>query len=178
MTRPSRRRSAALASATAFAVIAAVPTATASMHSAATAAVTPTGAAAGAPGAPSYFDLARKDCLGTARNGTSKVWYTVADGVLSDVYEPTIDNTNVSTLQYVVTDGSSFTDLQTRDMTYTARSDASGMACTITSTDAKHGYRLTTTYVTDPLHDSVLMNTRLSATPGSHTDVRKLHVYA
>ena len=36
---------------------------------------------------------------------TSKVWFTVADGVLSDVYYPTIDNTNVETLQYVVTDG-------------------------------------------------------------------------
>ncbi len=62
--------------------------------------------APGAPGAASYFDLARKDCVGTARNTISKVWYTVADGVLSDVYEPTIDNTDVSTLQYVVTDGS------------------------------------------------------------------------
>ena len=61
---------------------------------------------AGGPGALSHFDLARKDCVGTARNGTSKVWYTVADGVLSDVYSPTIDNTNVETLQYVVTDGS------------------------------------------------------------------------
>ena len=77
------------------------------------------GTAAGAPGALSHFDLARKDCLGTARNTTSKVWFTVADGVLSDVYYPTIDNTNVETLQYVVTDGSTFTDLQTRDMTYT-----------------------------------------------------------
>ena len=67
----------------------------------------------------SHFDLARKDCLGTARNTTSKVWYTVANGVLSDVYYPTVDNTNVETLQYVVTDGSTFTDLQTRDMTYT-----------------------------------------------------------
>ena len=57
------------------------------------------------PGALSHFDLARKDCLGTARNSTSKVWYTVANGVLSDVYYPTIDNTNVETLQYVVTDG-------------------------------------------------------------------------
>src|SRR5690348_12515408 len=56
--------------------------------------------APGAPGAPSYFDLARKDCLGTAAGRGSKVWYTVADGVLSDVYEPTIDNTDVSTLQY------------------------------------------------------------------------------
>ena len=64
-------------------------------------------------GAESHFDLARKDCLGTARNTTSKIWYTVANGVLSDVYAPTIDTTNVETMQYVVTDGSTFTDLQT-----------------------------------------------------------------
>ena len=76
------------------------------------------------PGALSHFDLARKDCLGTARNTTSKVWYTVANGVLSDVYYPTVDNTNVETLQYVVTDGSTFTDLQTRDMTYTVEAHA------------------------------------------------------
>src|SRR6202012_4418061 len=32
--------------------------------------------------------------------------------------------------------------------------------------------------VTDPSRDSVLMNTRLAPTQGSHTDVRALHVYA
>src|SRR5262249_11704595 len=58
------------------------------------------------PGAASHFGLARKDCLGTARNTKSKVWYTVANGVLSDVYYPTVDNTNVETLQYIVTHGS------------------------------------------------------------------------
>ena len=46
------------------------------------AAVAAPGAATGGPGALSHFDLARKDCLGTARNTTSKIWYTVADGVL------------------------------------------------------------------------------------------------
>jgi len=56
----------------------------------------------------------------------------------------------VSTLQYVVTDGVTFTDLQTRDMTYTAEADPSGMACTVTATSASHGYRLITTYITDP----------------------------
>ena len=56
------------------------------------------GPAPDGPGALSHFDLARKDCLGTARNRASKVWYTVAGGVLSDVYYPTIDNTNVETL--------------------------------------------------------------------------------
>ena len=134
--------------------------------------------APGAPGAPSYFDLARKDCVGTAANTRSKVWYTVADGVLSDVYEPTIDNTNVSTLQYIVTDGSTFTDLQTRDMTYTVSADPTGMACTVTATDSQHGYQLITTYITDPASDTVLMNTRLAALPGSGTNVAGLHLYA
>ena len=69
------------------------------------------------PGAMSHFALARKDCVGTALSDRSKVWYTVADGVLSDVYFPTNDTTNNETLQYIVTDGSTFTDLQTRDMT-------------------------------------------------------------
>jgi glucan 1,4-alpha-glucosidase len=116
--------------------------------------------APGGPGALSHFDLARKDCLGTARNTTSKVWYTVAGGVLSDVYYPTIDNTNVETLQYVVTDGSTFTDLQTRDMTYSVTSlDRSGLVCRVNTHD-KHGrYSIITDYLTDPSRDSVVMHT-------------------
>jgi glucoamylase len=134
--------------------------------------------APGAPGALSYFDLARKDCLGTAAGRGSKVWYTVAGGVLSDVYEPTIDNTDVSTLQYVVTDGSTFTDLQARDMTYTVAADPTGMACTVTSANSAHGYRLITTYVTDPARDTVLMSTRLQALPGAGANLGRLHLYA
>jgi glucoamylase len=126
----------------------------------------------GAPGATAYFDTARKDCLGTARNTRSKVWYTVADGVLSDVYEPTIDNTNVGTLQYVVTDGRTFTDLQTRDTTYTVHADRTGMVCTVTATSAKHRYRLTTTYVTDPARDSVVMHTTVDGPPDLHVFAR------
>ena len=82
----------------------------------------PASTATDGPGALSHFDLSRKDCLGTARNTSSKVWFTIANGVLSDVYYPTADNTNVETMQYIVTDGSTFTDLQTRDTTYTVQS--------------------------------------------------------
>ncbi|WP_211357057.1 glucodextranase DOMON-like domain-containing protein [Nocardioides rubriscoriae] len=118
--------------------------------------------APGAPGALSHFGLARKDCLGTARNSGSKVWYTVAGGVLSDVYNPTIDTTNLETLQYVVTDGRTFTDLQSRDMTYRVRStDRSGMSCQVVSTARSGAYRLVTDYVTDPRRDAVVVSTRL-----------------
>src|SRR3954467_9414701 len=130
--------------------------------------------APGAPGAMSHFDLARKDCVGTARNRTSKVWYTVAGGVLSDVYYPTIDNTNVETLQYVVTDGTTFTDLQTRDTTYTVRAlDATGTACRVVSTTKSGRYRLVTDYLSDPGRNSVVMRTTLL--PRSAKD--RLNVY-
>jgi glucan 1,4-alpha-glucosidase len=121
----------------------------------------PSQAAPGGPGSLSHFDLARKDCLGTARNRGSKVWYTVADGVLSDVYYPTVDNTNVETLQYVVTDGASFTDLQTRDMTYTVTAlDPAGMVCRVATTAASGRYRIVTDYLTDPDRATVLLRTR------------------
>jgi glucoamylase len=115
--------------------------------------------APGGPGALSHFDLARKDCLGTARNTRSKVWYTVANGVLSDVYYPTVDNTNLETLQYVVTDGATFTDLQTRDMTYAVQAlrHSGGMACRVTASAKSKRYRIETEYITDPNRDSVLM---------------------
>jgi glucan 1,4-alpha-glucosidase len=122
------------------------------------------GATAGdGPGTLSHFDLARKDCLGTARNTTSKVWYTVANGVLSDVYFPTADNTNVETLQFVVTDGQTFTDLQSRDTTYTVQSlDSRSLECRITSTAKNGRYQILTDYLTDPSRNTVVMRTQFT----------------
>ena len=122
------------------------------------------------PGALSHFGLARKDCVGTAYGRTSKVWFTVANGVLSDVYSPTVDNTNVETMQFVVTDGSTFTDLQARDMTYTVRAAGdSGMSCQVTSTARSGKYRLVTTYLTDPARNGVLVEVRLVPLTASRT---------
>jgi glucan 1,4-alpha-glucosidase len=124
------------------------------------------------------MDNARKDCFGTAVGTRSKIWYTVADGVLSDVYSPTIENTNNATLQYIVADGASFADLQQRDMSYTVSSpDRSGMVCEVTSTDTAHGFRLVTDYTTDPGRDSVVMRTRLLPLHETAASVKRLKVY-
>jgi glucan 1,4-alpha-glucosidase len=134
--------------------------------------------APGAPGALSHFDLARKDCLGTARTTSSKVWYTIAGGVLSDVYYPTIDNTDVETMQYVVTDGSTFTDLQARDMTYTveAVTDTGGMACKVVAADKDGQYTIETTYITDPSRNAVLMKVAFSPKPKPGKPAMQLYV--
>jgi glucoamylase len=125
------------------------------------------------PGALSHFDLARKDCVGTARNTTSKVWFTVANGVLSDVYFPTNDNTNVETLQYLVTDGASFTDLQTRDTTYTVKAtDDRALTCRVTTTAKNGRYQIVTDYTTDPARPTVLIRSKFVALKGKLSDYR------
>jgi glucoamylase len=125
-------------------------------------------AATDGPGALSYFDLARKDCIGTAFNAGSKVWFTVANGILSDAYFPTIDNTNVKTMQFVVTDGITFTDLQSRDTTYTVKlTDAHSFECEVTTTANSGKYRIVTDYVTDPGQNSLVMNVHFVPLTGS-----------
>ena len=119
--------------------------------------------AVGSPGVTSHQGQSRKDCVGTARTTQSKIWFTVANGILSDVYAPTVDATNVETMQYLVTDGSSFTDLQSRDTTYTVKSDPTGMTCTVTSTAKSGAFRLVTTYLADPARDSVVVQMRYQA---------------
>ena len=123
--------------------------------------------AAGGPGAMSYYDQARKDCVGTAADSASKVWYTVADGTLSDSYAPTIDNTDVKSLDPIVT-GPGFTALQPRDMTYTVSSlGSSGMACEVTATDAAHHFQLVTDFITDPAAEAVVIRVSLVPLPGA-----------
>jgi len=98
--------------------------------------------AAGAPGAASYYDEARKDCVGTAADTASRVWYTVAGGTLSDAFAPTIDNTDVRSLDPIVT-GPGFTALQPRDMTYqVTATGGTGMGCEVTARDAAHHFDL------------------------------------
>ena len=128
--------------------------------SASAAGVSANAEAVGSPGLTSHQGQSRKDCVGTSRTTDSKIWFTVARGILSDVYAPTLDATNVETMQYLVTDGSSFTDLQSRDTTYTVSSDTTGTVCTITSTAKSGAYRLVNTYFTDPSRNSVVVRTK------------------
>jgi glucoamylase len=135
---------------------------------------TPGAEAAGAPGAASYFDEARKDCVGTAADTASKVWYTVADGTLSDTYAPTIDNTDVKSLDPIVT-GPGFAALQPRDMTYTVSDlGTTGMACRVVALDTSEHFAIVTDFVTNPVSEAVVMQVSLVTLPGAHAG---LHVY-
>src|SRR5919197_1302576 len=74
------------------------------------------GAAPGCCGDGSSWTTGDKLALGTSATTTSKVWYTVANGITSEVFYPRADVPNMQDMQYLITDGSSFAELE-RDAT-------------------------------------------------------------
>src|SRR5882724_9526595 len=54
------------------------------------------------PGRDANWPSAAKDGFGTANTLTSKVWFTLNNGVMTEVYYPRLDVPNVQTLQLII----------------------------------------------------------------------------
>ena len=61
-----------------------------------------------APGATAEWTEADKDGYGTAARTASKVWHTLDDGRLTEVFYPDLGTPSVRTLEFVVSDGKTF----------------------------------------------------------------------
>jgi glucoamylase len=64
--------------------------------------VTAQSTAPGAPGQDAQWLSAGKQAIGTSANPESKVWFTLANGVLTEVMYPNVQTANVQMLQFVV----------------------------------------------------------------------------
>jgi glucoamylase len=123
--------------------------------------------APGAPGAGSAWTTGAKQGLGTSTTPASKVWYTLGQGITHEVYYPQVDTPNVQDLQFIVTDGSAFVDLE-RDATdhQVQLVDPSALIYRQINTAHSGKYRITKTYLTDPDRSTLLIDTRFEALSG------------
>src|SRR5690349_2485263 len=102
--------------------------------------------APGAPGADATWRSGDKDGIGTSLTRTSKVWYTLADGTLSETYYPAADTPNVRDLQLAVSDGTTAQRETDDSVTRTADlADPTSLTYRQTSTDKAGRWRLTKT---------------------------------
>jgi Glucodextranase, domain N len=74
------------------------------------------GTAGDGPGVAASWTTGNKLAVGTSAEKTGKVWFTVANGITSEVFYPRLDIPNMQDMQYIITDGSTFVDLE-RDAT-------------------------------------------------------------
>src|SRR2546423_9529539 len=125
------------------------------------------GTASDGPGGATSWATGNKVALGTSATTTSKVWFTVAKGITSEVFYPRADVPDMQDMQYVVTDGSTFVDLE-RDATnhVVSMPDEKSLEYTITNTAKSGKYKITNTYVTDPAQSTLLIQTRFQSLDG------------
>ena len=127
------------------------------------------GTAPDGPGAGSHWTTGAKDGIGTSAGTASKVWFSLTDGAMSEVYYPRVDVANVTSLQLVVTDGRTFTDREDTDTTHSIRLlDRESLSYRQVDTDKDGRYRITKTYTTDPERDTVLADVAVQSLDGGH----------
>lgn len=129
----------------------------------------------GKPGLPPNWSPASKQGIGTACNDTSKVWFTLANGIVTEVYYPTVDCANIRDLQFLVTDSGYLFDEERKDtISRIEYIDQKALAYRIINT-AKNGYyRITKRILTDPDSQSLLINATFKVLKG---DIENYHLY-
>jgi glucoamylase len=116
--------------------------------------------APGAPGKDAQWESAGKEGIGTSTTLESKVWFTLRDGVMTEIYYPTVDVANVRLLQFIVVRG----DGVESESEYTTHRlevlDSRSLSYRQINTAKNGAYTITKTYTTDTRRNTVLINVR------------------
>ena len=117
--------------------------------------------APGSPGHDAQWTNAGKDGVGTSNTVESKVWFTLRDGALTEVYYPTVDVANTRTLEFVVA-GCGDPSLESTGANHRVEVvDPQSLTFRQINTAKSGAYTITKTYTTDPERPVVLIDVEL-----------------
>ena len=115
-----------------------------------------------APGKDAQWATAGKQAIGTANSPNSKVWFTLAQGVMTEVYYPNVTVANVHLLQFVVVNPrTKKVETEQDDAVHRIEATNPNSLSFRQINTAKSGeWTITKTYTTDVERDSVLINVK------------------
>jgi glucoamylase len=117
----------------------------------------------GAPGIEPRWTHGNKNGVGTAYAASSRIWFTLFGGIVTEVYYPTVDRPQMRDLQYLITDGKSFFHEEKRDLKTTVeRISGHTLGFHCTNSDPNGRYSISKEVITDPHLPCVLQRTRLT----------------
>ena len=123
--------------------------------------------AKGKPGVEPSWTSGAKTLVGTAESSQSRVWYTINNGVLAEIYFPDVDQANTRVVRFLVTGADGFFSDELWDATHKVEWLEDGVPGCRVKTECKCGrYRLDKEIVTDPLRDILLLRVRFTPAPG------------
>ncbi len=122
--------------------------------------------APGGPGIEPRWTRGAKTAVGTAYSTSSRVWYTLDHGSVTEVYYPTIDSPQIRDLQFLITDGKSFFHDERRS--FVGQVDCiseAALGFDVTNREKDGRYRIHKTILGDPHQNCLLLHARLDAPP-------------
>ncbi len=130
----------------------------------------------GRPGIEPRWTYADKEGVGTAYAISSRIWFTLLNGVLTEIYYPTVDRPQVRDLQYLITDGSTFFHEERRHLrTRTERIAPQALGYRVTNGDPDGRYTILKEIIADPHYPCILQQTTLDGEPAL---LSRLRLYA
>ena len=117
----------------------------------------------GWPGTAPRWTHGAKDGVGTAYAASSRVWFTFWNGIITEVYYPTVDRPQIRDLQYLITDGETFFHEEKRNLEAKLEhlSDH-GLGYRCTNSDTAGRYAIVKQIIADPHLACVLQHTKLT----------------
>ncbi len=130
----------------------------------------------GWPGMEPRWTHGGKDGVGTAYAASSRIWFTFWDGIVTEVYYPTVDRPQLRDLQYLITDGKSFFHDEKRHLKSKLEClPDHGLGYCCTNSDPAGHYAIVKEIIADPHLACVLQHTKLT---GDESFLSKLRLYA
>ncbi|MBS7531896.1 hypothetical protein IC619_015595 [Hazenella sp. IB182353] len=127
--------------------------------------------APGGPGANSVWSPGDKEWMGSSVNTQSKVWFTGTDGIITEVFYPTLDTANVQDLQFMVGDADHTWVDEEKSQTHTVKQvDPKALMWEVTSEDRDQRWRLTKKIFTDPTQHTLIQRVTFQALAGNVND--------
>ncbi len=130
----------------------------------------------GSPGIEPRWTHANKEAVGTAYSTSSRVWFTVCNGVVTEVYHPTVDRPQIRDLQYLISDGKSFFHDEKRHLeSKVEQMWTHGLGYRVTNSDPQGRYAAIKEVIADPHLSCILQHTKLT---GDREFISQLQLYA
>lgn len=129
-------------------------------------------------GADAHWPTAAKVGFGTAYDLRSKVWFTLADGMLTEVFYPTLDKPNVQSFQLLIVTPEGKIEREQADTLHSVELQDGRRSLSYRQLNrAKNGqYIVYKTYVTDPSRNVLLIDVLFRAWNRDSNDY-KLYAY-
>ncbi len=133
----------------------------------------------GWPGIEARWTSSAKSGVGSSLNSVSKVWYSIGNGILNEIYYPQVDQACTRDLGLIVTDGKGFFSEEQSNTMHHVKQLAKGVpGYHVTNSCISHNYRIEKEIITDPNRDTLMQKIKFFPAKKKEKDFKLFMILA